>query len=78
MRFLTEAIFTVVPPSARFLQGIACLDHKNILRAVPKLSQSFALALPHEEAEAIRDAEGYFQGLAKNRHNASAPGAKTD
>jgi len=58
---------------------LAQQDGKNrLLRAVTELAQGFALAVPHEEALAIRDDVGFFQAvravLAK-----SLPGeSKTD
>jgi len=44
---------------------------ERLLRAVTDLSQAFALAVPHEEAQRIRDDVGFFQAvrsvLAKSR-----------
>jgi type I restriction enzyme R subunit len=60
---------SVLPGAQEHILGLE--DGKNrLLRAVTELSQSFALAVPHEETLRIRDDVGFFQAvravLAKN------------
>ena len=55
---------------------------ERCLRAVRKLSQAFALAVPHEEAIRIRDDVAFFQAvrsvLAKRAEAEARPGAELD
>ena len=51
----------------------------RLLQAVTELSQAFALAVPHEEALAIRDDVAFFQAVrAGPRQSARRASAKTD
>jgi type I restriction enzyme R subunit len=54
-------------------------DGKNrLLRAVTELSQTFALAVPHEEALRIRDDVGFFQAVRAVLTKSIAGERKTD
>jgi len=54
-------------------------DGKNrLLRAVTELSQAFALAVPHEQALAIRDDVGFFQTIRAVLAKSAAAERKTD
>jgi type I restriction enzyme R subunit len=54
-------------------------DGKNrLLRAVTELSRAFALAVPHEEALAIRDDVGFFQAVRAVLAKSIAGERKTD
>lgn len=50
----------------------------RLLRAVTELSQSFALAIPHEQALKIRDDVGFFQAVRAVLAKSAAGERKTD
>src|SRR5262249_4616595 len=50
----------------------------RLLRAVPELSQAFALAVPHEEALRIRDDVGFFQAVRAVLAKSTLGERKTD
>jgi len=50
----------------------------RLLRAVTELSQAFALAVPHEEALAIRDDVGFFQAVRAVLAKSTPGDKKTD
>ena len=53
-------------------------DGKNrYLKAVLELSKAFALAMPHEDAIAIRDDVGFFQAIRAGMVKATTSGRKT-
>ena len=57
-----QARLSLLPAAQEHI--LAQEDGKNrLLRAVTELSQSFALAVPHEEALRIRDDVGFFQAV---------------
>jgi len=68
---------SLLPPAQEHI--LAQEDGKNrLLRSVTELSQAFALAVPHEEALAIRDDVGFFQAVRAVLAKSIAGERKTD
>ncbi|MBM4312518.1 MAG: type I restriction endonuclease subunit R [Deltaproteobacteria bacterium] len=67
----------LLPAAQEFI--LAQEDGKNrLLRAVTDLSQAFVLAVPHEDALAIRDDVGFFQAVRSVLAKSTGDKRKTD
>jgi type I restriction enzyme R subunit len=74
------------PPSRRMTGFAAALNHilgledgkKRCLQAVLELSKAFALAVPHEQALAIKDEVGFFQSVRAALAKGGAGGGRSE